>query len=170
VTATLTTVAQAQTPAHPYGALTNRTIKSLSTDEIAGLRAGRGMAMALPAELNRYPGPMHVLDHAVAMNLSLDQKQKLDHQVGTMRAEAIALGEQIIERERALDDHFRSGAADTATIDRVTLEIAALYGRLRAAHLRAHVATRAILTDHQVAMYQAIRGYDDAGARPAHKH
>ena len=36
----------------PYAALADRPIKALSADDVANLRAGRGMGMALPAELN----------------------------------------------------------------------------------------------------------------------
>ena len=168
--AMLVTAVSAQHPTSPYATLKDRPIKALSADEVAGLRAGRGMGMALPAELNRYPGPMHVLDHAAALELSVDQKQQVGHQFEIMRAEAVALGEQIVELERALDTHFQSGAADAATVDRITSQIGALHGQLRAAHLRAHVATRAILTDTQVAAYQTIRGYDNGRTGPAHKH
>lgn len=44
-----------------YAGLESRDIKALSADDIAGLRAGASICMALPAELNGYPGPMHVL-------------------------------------------------------------------------------------------------------------
>ncbi len=37
--------------------------------------------------------------------------------------------------------------------------IAALYGQLRAVHLRIHLATRASLTEIQLAKYQTLRGY-----------
>jgi hypothetical protein len=48
-------------------------------------------------------------------------------------------------------------------------ETARLEGELRAAHLAAHLETRAILTQHQVARYAALRGY--AGAdHGAHAH
>ena len=154
----------------PYGPLQERSIKALSADDIAGLRAGRGMAMALPAELNRYPGPMHVLENAAVLGLTGEQKEVLASQVETMRAMAIAFGEQIIARESALEALFRFGSADAASIDRITSEIAALYGQLRAVHLRTHLATRATLTEPQLAMYQRVRGYDGAGAGPTHKH
>lgn len=71
--------------------------------------------------------------------------------------------------ESELDAHFRSGAADADTIDRITSEIAALYGQLRAVHLRTHLATRASLTEIQLAKYQTLRGYD-AATNPVHKH
>ena len=41
----------------PYAGLEGRAIKALSEQQIADLRAGRGMGLALAAELNGYPGP-----------------------------------------------------------------------------------------------------------------
>ncbi len=161
---------QAQHQAQPYAALKERPIKALSADDIAGLRAGRGMAMALPAELNRYPGPMHVLENEAALGLTAGQKEALGRQVETMRAAAISLGDQIIARESALEALFKSSSADSASIDRITGEIATLYGQLRAVHLRTHLATRATLTEPQLAMYQKVRGYDGSGAGPAQKY
>mgnify|MGYP000428942734 CR=1 FL=1 len=170
IAAMLMTASGAHAQSQSYGALQERPIKALSADDIAGLRAGRGMAMALPAELNRYPGPMHVLENEAALGLTAGQKEALGRQVETMRAAAIALGEQIIARESALEAVFSSGSADSASIDRITGEIATLYGQLRAVHLRTHLATRATLTEPQLAMYQKVRGYDGAGRGPTHKH
>jgi hypothetical protein len=48
----------------PYAGLEGRSIKALSEQQVADLRAGRGMVLALAAELNGYPGPMHVLELA----------------------------------------------------------------------------------------------------------
>ena len=39
-------------------------IRSLSAEEIRGLRDGEGMGLARAAELNGYPGPTHVLEAA----------------------------------------------------------------------------------------------------------
>ncbi len=155
---------------HSYGALQERPIKALSADDIAGLRAGRGMGMALPAELNRYPGPMHVLEHAAKLALTPEQMQEVRRQFEAMRAAAMPLGDRIVAGEEALEALFRSGAAEAAAVDRVTSEIAALYGQLRAVHLRTHLATRATLTEPQLAMYQTLRGYDGKGPGPTHKH
>lgn len=41
-----------------YAGLQQRAIKALSDQQKADLRAGRGMGLALPAELNGYPGPI----------------------------------------------------------------------------------------------------------------
>lgn len=43
-----------------YAGEQGREIKSLSSDEVAGLKAGAGMAYAKAAGLNGYPGPAHV--------------------------------------------------------------------------------------------------------------
>ena len=170
VTATLLLASAAHAQSQPYSGIQDRPIKALSADDIAGLRAGRGMAMALPAELNRYPGPMHVLENAAAMHLTPEQREALGRQMATMRASAIALGEQIIAREGALEALFRSGNAEVGSVDRITSEIAVLYGQLRAVHLRTHLETRATLTETQLATYQTLRGYDGEGAAPTHKH
>ena len=166
----LLTAATAHAQSQPYAAFGDRPIKALSADDVAGLRAGRGMAMALPAELNRYPGPLHVLEHAAALDLTPEQRDRLTLQVEALRTAAVALGEQIIARESELDAHFRSGAPEAGTIDRITSEIAALYGQLRAVHLRTHLATRSSLTEIQLAKYQTLRGYDAGDTNPMHKH
>ena len=45
--------AWAQAP--PYAGLQARPVKALSDQQVADLRAGRGMGLALAAELNGYP-------------------------------------------------------------------------------------------------------------------
>jgi hypothetical protein len=37
-------------------------------------------------------------------------------------------------------------------------------------HLRTHLATRASLTEIQLAKYQTLRGYDAGGTNPVHKY
>ena len=153
-----------------YGSLKDRAIKALSADEIANLQAGRGMGMALPAELNRYPGPAHVLENAAALGLTPQQKATVTGQFDAMHNEAVALGQRIIAREVALDSLFKTGGADTRSIDRLTAELGELYGELRAVHLRTHLATKATLTETQLAMYETLRGYDGTGVASPHVH
>jgi hypothetical protein len=45
--------------------------------QIADLRAGRGMGLALATELNGYPGPMHALEMADALDLSGQQRARM---------------------------------------------------------------------------------------------
>ena len=61
-----------------------REITSLSQDEIKGLLEGSGTpfgGMALPAELNGYPGPRHVLDAAESGELELTNEQQEQIQI-----------------------------------------------------------------------------------------
>ena len=44
----------------PYAGMEKREIKALSASERAALLEGQGMGLALAAELNGYPGPVHV--------------------------------------------------------------------------------------------------------------
>src|SRR6516164_7416934 len=76
----------------PYAGMQTRAIKALSDQQIADLRAGRGMGMALPAELNGYPGPAHVLELADKLELSSDQRSRVQSLFDAMKAEAVPLG------------------------------------------------------------------------------
>jgi hypothetical protein len=90
-----TSSAQSQ---QPYAGLQARSIKALSEQQIADLKAGRGMGLALAAELNGYPGPMHVLEHSNALGLSAAQRSKMQELFAAMKAEAVPIGEQLITR------------------------------------------------------------------------
>jgi hypothetical protein len=78
-------VALAQTP---YAGLQRRAIKALSDNQVSDLQAGRGMSLALAAELNGYPGPAHVLELADKLDLSADQRTRVQQLFDSMKAEA----------------------------------------------------------------------------------
>lgn len=143
----------------PYVDRTSLSVKALTPEAIDEYKQGHGMGMAIPAELNGYPGPRHVLDMADALELTAEQKTRLKAIYDSMHDAAVPLGLRIIDRETALDSAFAGGAADAATITSLTREIAELQGRLRAVHLSAHVATKALLTPRQIAAYASARGY-----------
>lgn len=145
----------------PYADEAGRALKALSADEIDGLLAGRGMGLARAAELNGYPGPLHVLELADSLALSRQQRAEVERIHAAMQAEARALGAEVVEVERHLDALFAGGRATDEAVDRVTGHLGALRGRLRASHLRAHVATRGVLTAEQTAAYGRLRGYTD---------
>src|SRR5260370_28542338 len=104
-------VAAAQTP---YAGLQARPIKALSDQQVADLKAGRGMGLALAAELNGYPGPSHLLELAAQLGLSDDQRSHIRDLFEAMKAETIPIGEQLISQERSLDTLF---AGRMATVD-----------------------------------------------------
>ena len=145
--------------ATPYAGLEQRPVKALSDQQIADLRAGRGMGLALPAELNGYPGPVHVLELADALRLTDAQRSRAKALFEEMKAETIPLGEQIIAEETALDRLFADQTITPARLMAATARIATVQGELRAAHLRYHLTMRDILTPDQIALYDEKRGY-----------
>jgi len=162
--------AAAQTAHQPYAGEQRRAVKSLSERDTADLLEARGMGLAKAAELNGYPGPMHVLEHAGALQLSEAQRAAMVAIRGRMAAAARALGAEIVARETELDAAFAGGTVDSATMQAKTGEIAALSGRLRAVHLAAHLETRPLLSAVQLAQYRKLRGYDDAGPEQPRPH
>src|SRR5271167_2095636 len=98
--ALLSNVTCAQTP---YAGMQSREIKALSDQQIADLRAGRGMGLALPAELNGYPGPAHLLELADQIGLSGEQRNAVSELFEAMKAETIPIGERLVDQERSLD-------------------------------------------------------------------
>src|SRR6478735_3606385 len=83
----------------PYAGLEARPLKALSEQQIAELGAGRGMGLALAAELNGYPGPSHVLELADRLELTTDQRASIKALFDSMKAEALSLGARVIEQE-----------------------------------------------------------------------
>ncbi len=150
----------------PYADLDKRTIKALSEQQISDLRAGRGMGLALPAELNGYPGPLHVLELADALSLTAEQRRRAQALMDAMRAETILIGLRIIRDEAALERLFADRTVTTASLASATRLIAAGQGGLRAAHLRYHLLMAELLTHAQVAKYDRLRGYGFTGATP----
>ncbi len=90
----------------PYAGMQTRPIKALSEQQIADLGAGRGMGLALAAELNGYPGPSHVLELADKLELSAEQRASMQRLFDSMKAEAMPLGAKLIEQEAELDKQF----------------------------------------------------------------
>jgi Spy/CpxP family protein refolding chaperone len=165
----LTSVVLAQ---QPYAGLQNRSIKSLSDQQIADLNAGRGIGLALAAELNGYPGPSHAIELANQLNLSPEQITKLKALFETMKAEAIALGVSTISQERKLNDEFANRTITLTKLVEATQEIGATQAALRVTHLKYHLSTVDILSPEQVARYNELRGYktDEGPTHSKHQH
>jgi hypothetical protein len=153
----------------PYAGLETRPIKALSDEQIADLRAGRGMGLAMAAELNGYPGPLHVLDLAQALELSDAQREKVQQLFSAMKTEAVALGEQLIARETDLDRQFAGRTITEASLAAAMQGIAATQAALRTVHLRYHLLSFEVLASNQVQRYAELRGYAGGRHRP-HRH
>lgn len=145
----------------PYAGLDNRPIKALSADEIAALKAGQGFSQALSAELNGYPGPRHVIELADRLELDSRQRSEVEALFGRMQVEAIAAGFAVLQAEADFDRAFAEGRVTEDEVAAAAEEIGRLRGVLRGIHLRYHLHTRTLLTPHQVAVYNAARGYAD---------
>jgi hypothetical protein len=165
--------AQAQhAPASPYSGLETRTVKALSDQQIADLRVGRGMGLALPAELNGYPGPVHVLEHSDRLGLTGEQRTWIQEFHAAMQAETVPLGERLIAQETDLDRQFATKSVTPASLQAATADIGAIQGALRGAHLRYHLSTLEALTPEQVRLYGELRGYGrpSSGAHEPKSH
>lgn len=130
---------------------------ALTAAAVQQLLAGEGMGLAKPAELNRYPGPKHVLELEAPLGLSPEQVQQVETIRQQMLTKAKALGKEIVAAERALDAAFAQGSISDAVLTQRVNAIAALQGELRATHLRAHLATAPVLSGDQVRKYYEHR-------------
>jgi hypothetical protein len=139
---------QAEHNHSPYANHQTRDIKALSADEVEGYLSGAGLGMALPAELNGYPGPRHVLELADSLELSQEQIAAVRRIFDSMESQAIDLGAQVVELERQLDAAFGERT------------IARLQGQLRGVHLQAHLEVTDVLTPGQRLAYDRLRGYE----------
>ena len=120
---------------------------------------GEGMEVAMPAELNHYPGPRHVLDLGGRLQLSGAQKKSVQDSFDRMHSEAIRLGRQLVDKERALDKAFVLGTVGMTPLKQLTEGIEELRGQLRDVHLAAHINVRSTLTREQIESYDRLRGY-----------
>lgn len=154
----------AETQTRPYAGEETREIKALSAEEVDGLMRGEGMGLAKAAELNGFPGPLHVLELADELELTEEQSLRTREIFDEMREQAKRLGARLVEKERELDRLFGTEAVTEQALQSLTLEIGRIQGELRATHLRAHLAQKALLTEHQVMRYNELRGYGSGGA------
>ena len=160
-------VAAAANTESPYVGQETREIKALSPQEIDDYLNGRGLGYAKAAELNHYPGPRHVLDLANKLALTQEQTRQTQAIFETMKAQAVALGKQLVEKEKELDRQFANGSMDAVSLHALLSDIGVLQAKIRYAHLVAHLEQKALLTKHQVQLYDQLRGY---GAAQSHGH
>jgi hypothetical protein len=119
------------------------------------------MGLALPAELNGFPGPLHVLELGDKLGLTADQRTRVQALFDSMKAEAVPLGEKLIAQETDLDQQFARKLITPASLSSATAAIGETQGALRNAHLKYHLATLDILSAEQTQRYAALRGYHE---------
>jgi Spy/CpxP family protein refolding chaperone len=143
----------------PYRGHEHDPIKALSPQQTQDYLDGKGIGYAKAAELNHYPGPIHVLELADELRLTAEQREAAMRLMKAHRAEAQAIGRQRVDSERTLEMLFRSASIDQAKLDQAVRHAAALEGEYRLAHLETHRRMRSMLTAEQVALYDRLRGY-----------
>ncbi len=159
--------ANAQTP---YAGMQTRSIKALSEQQVADLSTGRGMGLAQAAELNGYPGPVHVLELVDKLNLSADQRASVQRLFDSMKAEALPLGAKLLEQEADLDKQFATHTVTPDSLKASTAAVAATQGALRETHLKYHLSMVAVLSPGQTQRYAELRGYGGQAPSIEHHH
>ena len=128
------------------------------------------MGLALAAEPNGYPGPVHVLELADLLGLSAEQRASVAELFAAMKAEDVPLGERLIAQEAALDRLFAGHTATPQSVAAATAEIGGTQAKLRVAHLKYHLSTLEVRQPPQVQHYAELRGYGAATTQHDHHH
>jgi hypothetical protein len=136
-------------------------ISSLSPDDVKGHLAGHGMGLARAAEMNGYPGPLHVLELAKELSLSPPQKKLTEELVAATKAKAIDAGRALVEAERALDELFCTRKATQENVADAVARIGQRQAEVRRVHLAAHIRQVEILSPPQVLRYYELRKQPD---------
>lgn len=130
-----------------------------AADDAQRYLAGEGMGYAKAAELNHFPGPMHVLELAAPLELTAEQRTATERLMQSHKAEARALGAKLVAAEQAVEQLFRSGRVDPKELESAVAAAARLQGEYRLSHLETHRRMRALLTEEQVKRYDVLRGH-----------
>lgn len=145
--------------ARPYAGQQTRAVASMADEEVHGHIEGRGLGYARPAELNGYPGPMHVLELKSELTLTAEQIAATEAIFNRMQERAREAGRRYIEAETELDAAFRSGKAQTGQIAELVRAADARRAEKRLAHLEAHIEMAKVLSQSQRTRYAELRGY-----------
>ena len=152
----------------PYAGQDQRSIATLSGADIDALLAGQGWGFALAAELNGYPGPLHVLELAKELELTDQQRAEVQSIYDDMNKRARALGADYVRAEAELSDAFNSGNLDEVDLETLVARSARIEAELRSVHLAAHLEIKPLMSRHQVVLYNNARGYDSVGTSHGH--
>jgi hypothetical protein len=156
----------------PYAGQQTRSIKSLSEDDVTSLKAGKGWSLAKPAELNGVPGPAHLIELKEQLSLSDDQLGSIQSIQKSMSQSAKKYGELYLNKEAEIEYFFKSEKVDEENLTQLLHESAQYLAKLRHVHLQAHLKSKPLLTQHQLVMYQQLRGYSvsDNHTKSSHNH
>lgn len=142
----------------PWAGEQTREIKSLTARELTGIPKGHGVGMALPAELNSYPGPRHALDLSEELNLTPEQIEQIELFYQEMSQQAVPLGQQFIEIEKEIDEKFDKSIT-SEELSELLKNSSEIKWKLRNIHLQAHLKTADVLSLEQISLYDQLRRY-----------
>ena len=156
------TAPDGDTTTSPYVPLLDAPIRGLTSEQIRDLREGNGAGFALPAELNGFPGPKHVLDLSDELGLTDEQRSRVQAVRARVMEQAPVQGERVLQAHQRLEEAFRNRTVDAPSLQALVADVDAAYAALRFVHLAAHLEMVDVLTPHQVAQYNQLRGYGSA--------
>jgi Spy/CpxP family protein refolding chaperone len=113
---------------------------------------------------------MHVLELADSLDLSDQQRAKMQELIAAMKAEAIPLGKRLVAQEAELDKAFASKTITALSLAAATEAIGATSAALRQTHLKYHLSTVEVLTSGQIERYSQLRGYKVGMQHPHGRH
>ena len=154
----------------PYADQLDAEVRGLSQQEREDLLAGRGAGYARPAELNGHPGPLHVLELADELGLTPEQRDRFGGLYADMQAQAQPAGRRVVEAHADLEAAFRDGGLNETTLSALVADLEDAYGDYRLVHLRYHLLSKPLLTQHQLVEYDRLRGYGDGHDGAGHDH
>src|SRR4029079_14409865 len=125
---------------------------------VSDVGAAGGVALALPANLKGYRGPSHVLELADKLELSAEQRNRVQQLFDSMKAEAVPLGTVLLAQESARDKAWASRSITPESLKSAVEEIGVTQAALRNAHLKYHLQTVQILSADQTKRYSSLRG------------
>lgn len=147
----------------PYVDLAASEVRGLDEETIDVLENGKGGGFAIPAEINGYPGPKHVLELGDSLELTPAQRERTQALFERTNAAARRVGGDALAAHAALDAAFANGTIDEPALDALLADLEDAYARLRFVHLQAHLEMVDLLSREQIARYSELRGYSGSG-------
>src|SRR5262245_43281000 len=113
---------------------------------------GRRFGMAVPADQNRYHGPMHILELKDRLKLTPDQEARAREQLAAVRAE-LPKSRRLLDTERRLEQLFADRTTTEDNVRAAVADIERAHTEVRLVHLLAHLRARDLLTEEQRRLY-----------------
>ncbi|WP_304064342.1 hypothetical protein [Pedobacter glucosidilyticus] len=128
----------------------------LSNEQYLAYTKANPFELVLVAEINNYPSPQKALQYAQQLNLNAAQKSQITQILNEMARKAKEMGSFILAQESKLNTLFKEQKINDGSLIFYTNKIGALQGELRNAYLKAHIATKKVLSATQLQKYKQL--------------